>query len=119
MRLSEFDYELPSEAIAQEPVEPRDAARLLVDRGPDRPPQHSRVADLAAEVRPGDVVVINTTRVRPARLAVRRSTGGAGEVLLLSPLDGSATRWEALVRPSAKLRPGDFYQDAGGAWVKK
>ena len=107
MRLSEFDYPLPAEAIAQEPVEPRDAARLLIDRGPDRQPEHSRVAALAAEVGPGDVVVINTTRVRPARLVVRRSTGGAGEVLLLSPLDGSATRWEALVRPSAKLRPGD------------
>ncbi len=107
MRLSEFDYQLPAEAIAQEPVEPRDAARLLIDRGPDRPPEDSRVDALAAEVGPGDVVVINTTRVRPARLAVRRPTGGAGEVLLLSPLDGSATRWEALVRPSAKLSPGD------------
>lgn len=107
MRLSEFEYQLPVEAIAQEPVEPRDAARLLIDRGPDRPPEHSRVAGLPAEVGPGDVVVVNTTRVRPARLAVRRTTGGAGEVLLLSPLDGSTIRWEALVRPSAKLRPGD------------
>ena len=107
MRLSEFEYQLPVEAIAQEPVEPRDAARLLIDRGPDRAPENSRVDGLAAEVGPGDVVVVNTTRVRPARLAVRRATGGAGEVLLLSPLDGSTIRWEALVRPSAKLKPGD------------
>ena len=107
MRLSEFEYQLPVEAIAQEPVEPRDAARLLIDRGPDRAPENSRGDGLAAEVGPGDVVVVNTTRVRPARLAVRRATGGAGEVLLLSPLDGSTIRWEALVRPSAKLKPGD------------
>jgi len=107
VRLSEFEYQLPVEAIAQEPVEPRDAARLLIDRGPDRAPENSRVDGLAAEVGPGDVVVVNTTRVRPARLAVRRATGGAGEVLLLSPLDGSTIRWEALVRPSAKLKPGD------------
>lgn len=107
MRLNEFDYELPADRIAQEPVEPRDAARLLIDRGADTPPAHSRVDALAAEVGPGDVVVVNTTRVRPARLTVRRSTGGKGEVLLLSPVDGSDTRWEALVRPSAKSRPGD------------
>lgn len=107
MQLSEFEYQLPVEAVAQEPVEPRDAARLLVDRGPEAPPEHSRVNRLAAEVGPGDVVVVNTTRVRPARLSVRRSTGGLGEVLLLSPLDGTSTRWEALVRPSAKLKPGD------------
>ena len=75
MRLSEFEYQLPVEAIAQEPVEPRDAARLLIDRGPDRAPENSRVDGLAAEVGPGDVLVVNTTRVRPARLAVRPSVG--------------------------------------------
>lgn len=106
MQLSEFDYPLPPESIAQQPVEPRDAARLLIDRGPGAVPVDSTVADLGAAVGPGDVVVVNSTRVRPARVLLQRRTGGAAEVLLLSPIDGGAT-WEALVRPSRKVAPGD------------
>lgn len=104
-----FDYELPARAIAQTPAEPRDAARLLVDRGPGRSPGHGHIPDLVGLVGPGDVVVLNTTRVLPARLHLRRATGGAAEVLLLEPLEGGppdAARWEALVRPSRKLSPG-------------
>lgn len=119
MRLSEFDYQLPADRIAQEPVEPRDAARLLIDHGEAGSPANSQVSELAQWVGPGDVVVVNTTRVRPARLAVRRSTGGAGEVLLLSPIEASLAHWEALVRPSAKLKPGDLlrtdHRDEPGA----
>jgi len=100
---SSFDYPLPDARIAQHPVEPRDAARLLVDRGPGRAPDHRRVADLPDLLAPGDVVVVNTTKVIPARLALRKLTGGAVEVLLLGPL---GTRWEALVRPSRKVAPG-------------
>ena len=70
------DYQLPPEAIAQVPVEPRDAARLLVDRGPGRTPTHAHVRDLPGLVGPGDVVVVNTTRVLPARLLVTKPTGG-------------------------------------------
>ena len=101
---ADLEYDLPVERIAQVPVEPRDAARLLVDRGPERAPEHRRVADLADLVAPGDLVVLNDTRVRPARLSLRRPTGGTAEVLLLEPVgDGW---WEALVRPGRKLRPG-------------
>ncbi len=106
MRLEDFDYELPEARIAQVPVEPRDAARLLVDRGID-PPEHRHVADLPDLLRPGDVLVVNESRVIPARLRLRRATGGAVEVLLLEPADAEQRRWEALVRPARRLRPGE------------
>jgi len=99
-----FDYDLPEAAIAQAPVEPRDAARMLVDRGAGSPPEHRRVAELPALLGPGDVVVVNTTRVLRARLHLRKATGGAVEVLLLEPLGDD--RWEALVRPGRRVPPG-------------
>lgn len=103
MNAAEFDYDLPPQAIAQHPVEPRSAARLLVALG-DGEPVHATVADLPDHVEPGDVVVVNETRVLPARLALHKATGGAAEVLLLEPLgDG---RWTALVRPARRLPPG-------------
>lgn len=139
----DLDYELPAEAIAQTPLEDRDRARLLVDRG-DRV-DHLRVADLDALVEPGDVVVVNDTRVFPARLRLRRATGGAVEVLLLPasaddgpsgssprPVQGGGTAgggpagggstgggsaadgWrEALVRPSRRLRAGEVVASDG------
>ncbi|MGH9085039.1 MAG: tRNA preQ1(34) S-adenosylmethionine ribosyltransferase-isomerase QueA [Acidimicrobiales bacterium] len=106
METAAFDYDLPPSAIAQVPVEPRDAARLLIDQGPGRPPRHGHVRDLPSLVGAGDVVVVNTTKVLPARLLLRKATGGAVEVLLLEPLDPDERTWEALVRPSRKLRPG-------------
>src|SRR5262245_60147577 len=106
MRLEDFDYELPEARIAQVPLEPRDSARLLVDRG-SAPPEHRRVADLPALLRPGDVVVVNESRVLPARLRLRRSSGGAAEVLLLEPTNAGRTTWEALIRPARRLRPGE------------
>ena len=110
METAHFDYELPEAAIAQSPVEPRDAARMLVDRGAGRPPDHLRVADLPSLLGPGDVVVVNTTRVLRARLHLRKATGGAVEVLLLEPLgDG---RWEALVRPGRRVPPGTVLRPA-------
>jgi S-adenosylmethionine:tRNA ribosyltransferase-isomerase len=100
----ELDYELPPEAIAQTPVEPRDSARLLVDEGADRPPTDRHVRDLPELLRDGDVLVVNETRVLRARLHLRKETGGAVEVLLLERApDGW---WEALVRPSRRLPPG-------------
>ncbi len=104
MDLAEFDYDLPAAAIAQHPAEPRDSARLLVDRGPGVPPDHRTVGDLPGLVRPGDVVVVNTTRVLPARLRLRKDSGGEVEVLLLERTAGGA--WEALVRPGRRVRPG-------------
>jgi S-adenosylmethionine:tRNA ribosyltransferase-isomerase len=104
MRTAEFDYDLPESAIAQEPVEPRDRARLLVDRGADAPPDHRLVSDLTDFVGPGDVVVVNTTRVLPARLHLHKSTGGSVEVLLLEEEHEGV--WQALVRPGRRVGPG-------------
>jgi S-adenosylmethionine:tRNA ribosyltransferase-isomerase len=104
MELADFDYDLPEGTIAQAPIEPRDRARLLVDRGPGHAPEHRTVAHLPSLIRPGDVIVVNTTRVLPARLTLRKPTGGAVEVLLLERLATGA--WEALVRPSRKVPPG-------------
>ncbi len=107
MQLSDLDYDLPASAIAQVPVEPRDAARLLVDGGPGADPGHRHVRDLPDLLGPGDLLVVNDTRVLPARLRLHRATGGAVEVLLLEALDDTARRWEALVRPGRKLRVGE------------
>src|SRR5512145_744786 len=101
MDIADFDYDLPARAVAQRPAQPRDAARLLVDRGAAGV-AHRTVADLPDLVRPGDVVVVNTTRVLPARLRLRKDTGGEVEVLLLERLPSGA--WEALVRPGRRVR---------------
>ncbi|MDJ0767386.1 MAG: tRNA preQ1(34) S-adenosylmethionine ribosyltransferase-isomerase QueA [Ilumatobacter sp.] len=114
MHVDDFDYELPSELIAQTPIEPRDAARLLVDRG-SAPAEHRHVRDLPDLFGPGDLLVVNETKVLPARLAVRRATGGAAEVLLLEPLDAERKVWEALVRPARKLKPGEVLEAADGS----
>jgi S-adenosylmethionine:tRNA ribosyltransferase-isomerase len=98
-------YDLPAAAIAQVPAEPRDAARLLVDRGPAAAPDHWRVSDLPRLVRPGDLLVVNETRVLPARLRLTKDSGGAVEVLLLEP-DGDDRTWKALVRPGRRVPPG-------------
>lgn len=115
-----FDYELPPSAIAQRPVEPRDAARLLVDQGRDVPPRHAHVRDLADLVGPGDLLVVNDTRVLPARLHLRKASGGHVEVLLLERL--AEDRWEALVRPSRRVAAGarlsSLTADAGGSDVE-
>ncbi len=97
-----FDYDLPAEAIGQVPAEPRDAARLLVDGDPV---QHLTVADLPSLLRRGDLVVVNDTRVLPARFHLHKPTGGAVEVLLLEPTGGHH-EWRALVRPGKRLRIG-------------
>ena len=116
MRLSDFDYELPQGRIAQEPVEPRDAARLLVDRGFDEP-AHRRVRDLGELLGDGDLLVVNDTKVLPARLRLRRQSGGAAEVLLLDARDNERRHWEALVRPARKLRNGEELLDEAGTPV--
>lgn len=115
MRVEDFDYPLPVELIAQTPIEPRDAARLLVDRG-SAAAEHRRVAELVELLGPGDVLVVNDTKVIPARLMLQRSSGGVAEVLLLEPVDGHRT-WEALIRPGRKLRSGATLYDADGTAV--
>src|SRR4051795_5465630 len=88
MRAAELDYELPPELIAQRPAERRDSSRLLVYERASRDVRHRHFADLPAELPRGALVVVNDTRVVPARLHLRRETGGAGEVLLVERLGG-------------------------------
>lgn len=116
MQLSDIDYQLPVELIAQVPAEPRDSARLLVDRGSEVPAD-AIVRDLPRYLRDGDVLVVNDTKVVPARLHLSRSSGGAVEVLLLEPLDDSHGTWEALLRPGRKMKSGEVLHGADGAEV--
>lgn len=116
VRSADFDYELPAERIAQTPIAPRDAARLLLDRG-SAAPEHRHVRNLPEILQPGDLLVVNETKVIPARLALHRATGGAAEVLMLEPLDGERRTWEALVRPARRLKPGEVLVGADGSPV--
>jgi S-adenosylmethionine:tRNA ribosyltransferase-isomerase len=121
MRIAEFDYALPEDRIAQTPADPRDSSRLLVALGSTVAHRHTR--DLPELVRPGDLLVVNDTRVLPARLRFVRASGGASEVLLLEDRadeqgaeggPGSDSGWwEALVRPSRKLPPGTVIRLGG------
>ncbi len=112
MRTSDFDYELPPEFIAQHPAEPRDASRLLVLDRADGSITHRHFRDIGAYLRPGDVLVINQTRVIPARLYARKiPTGGKAEILLLRREDEYT--WEALVG-GKRLKEGTRLQVEGG-----
>jgi S-adenosylmethionine:tRNA ribosyltransferase-isomerase len=105
MDTSELDYALPPELIAQEPAAVRDSSRLLVFERGSGAVRHRRFSDLPGELPDGALVVVNDTRVVPARLRVRRPGGGDAEVLLLERRNGDRL-WEALARPSRRLRPG-------------
>ena len=104
MRSSELDYDLPAELVAQRPAERRDGSRLLVHDRRTGETRHRTFAELPDEVR-GHLTVVNDTRVVRARLRLRRRTGGEVEVLLVESL-GSG-EWEALARPSRRLRTGE------------
>ena len=105
MKTSDFDYVLPEELIAQTPVEPRDHSRLLVVHRNDGTLEHRHFYDITEYLRPGDALVVNETKVIPARLlGVKEDTGVPVEVLLLRRIN--ATDWEALVRPGRRLKPG-------------
>ncbi|MCL2332227.1 MAG: tRNA preQ1(34) S-adenosylmethionine ribosyltransferase-isomerase QueA [Actinomycetia bacterium] len=121
MRTDDFDYELPPELIAQTPADPRDSCRLLVlDRATGKR-EHRRFTDLLDYLDPGDLLVVNETRVLPARLRGQRAGGGAAELLLLkqecdkgsevlSRFHGSTASselWECLARPGRRIRVGD------------
>jgi S-adenosylmethionine:tRNA ribosyltransferase-isomerase len=116
MDVALFDYELPPERIAQEAVEPRDAARLLVLDRAGGSIRHHRVADLPTLLKRGDLLVVNDTRVAPARLFARRATGGRVELLLLEPAgrDAGAELWRALVGASRAPRRGEPLALPGG-----
>ena len=112
MRLSELDYDLPEELIAQEPLARRDEARLLVLDRKSKTVEHSRFYKLVRHLRAGDLVVINDTRVLPARLFAQKESGGRVELLLVRPLDGPlegrvevpAGAWVALARTHRALK---------------
>ena len=107
LRVDDFDYDLPEGAIAQTPAEPRDASRLLVlDRATGRI-EHARFGGIGRWLSPGDLLVVNDSRVLPARLVGVRASGGAAEILVLRPLD-DRLRWEALVRPSRRMPAGSI-----------
>jgi S-adenosylmethionine:tRNA ribosyltransferase-isomerase len=120
MRTAELEYDLPSELIAQRPLERRDESRLLVFERETGEIRHLGFRDLPAEL--GDsLVVVNDTRVLPARLRLRRDSGGEAEVLLLESVEDGV--WEALARPSRRLRAGmrigavEFLEGLGeGRW---
>lgn len=105
MNTSDFDYFLLQELIAQDPAADRDSSRLMVVRLAREGFEHRRFTDLCEYLRPGDALVINDTKVIPARLmGIKEASGARVEVLLLKQLDGR--RWEALVRPGKKARAG-------------
>jgi S-adenosylmethionine:tRNA ribosyltransferase-isomerase len=110
MHIREFDFDLPPELIAQEPPAERGAARLLYLPRDGSPIVHTRIAALPDLLAPGDLLVVNNTRVFPARLLGRRvPSGGAVECLLIRRLEapaGDAETWEALMHPGQKLKPG-------------
>lgn len=105
MRISDFDYELPENLIAQQPVTPRDASRLLVLHRDSGAIEHRGFRDLPDYLRAGDLLVLNDTRVIPARLlGTKVGTGGQAELLLLKTTGHDI--WEALARPGRRLQPG-------------
>ena len=114
MQTRELEYPLPPEAVAQQPVEPRHDARLLVHdpAAAGDGVAHRRVRDLPGLLRPGDVVVVNETRVAPARMHLRKRTGGRVEVLVTTPTPAATA--EALVRPGRRVPPGTVLTDGGG-----
>ena len=112
-RTADYDYHLPPDRIAQAPLAKRDESRLMVVRRATGDMEHARFRDLPELFDPGDVIVLNTTRVLRARLLGRRASGAPAEVLLLRPVDGDEV-WEAMVSPGGKLRPGRTVHIADG-----
>lgn len=105
MKTSEFDYLLPVELIAQTPIEPRDNSRLMVLHRANSSVEHHHFFEITDLLEPGDVLVLNDSRVIPARLRGRRESGGKVEFLLLRRLEVGI--WEALVKPSRSVKVGD------------
>lgn len=106
--ISRFDYDLPPELIAQQPIEPRDSSRLLIVPRGGMVFQDRGFRELPDILQMGDVLVLNDTRVIPARLFALRSTGGKVEILLLSHIEGDT--WRALARPARRLKPGEMLE---------
>ncbi|MBF0922529.1 MAG: S-adenosylmethionine:tRNA ribosyltransferase-isomerase, partial [Atopobium sp.] len=118
MRTDDFDYILPEERIAQAPAEPRDSCRLLVLHREDGRLEHKHFTDIVEYLEPGDLVVVNQTRVMPARLVGKKqNTGGVSETLLLKrreDIDALGSVWECLVNPGKRLKPGAVIEYRAG-----
>lgn len=113
MDVSQFDFHLPEELIAQSPLPHRSASRLMVLHRETGKLEHRSFSDLTEYLRPKDVLVINDTRVRPARLiGTKKATGGRVEILLLKPLGDD--RWEVLAKPARRLKPGHAIRFGNG-----
>ena len=106
MKTHDFYYELPPELIAQTPLERRDASRLMVLDRQSGAISHDHFYDIIHYLNPGDCLVMNDSRVLPARLLGHRPTGGVVEVLLLRDLGDKC--WECLVKPGRKMQPGSM-----------
>ena len=120
MRLYDLDYDLPPERIAQHPAARREDARLLVVDRAAGSLHDARVGDLTAWLRPGDALVLNETRVRPARLALRRPSGGRIELLFVRPEgapDEAPGVWRTLARPARNVRIGERLESTAGGLV--
>jgi S-adenosylmethionine:tRNA ribosyltransferase-isomerase len=113
MRLEDLDYELPAELIAQHPAERRDASHLMVIERASGAIHDQRFSDLPRWLEPGDALALNETRVRPARLHVKRASGGAVELLIVRP-DASGG-WIALAKPAKRARAGETLETPDGA----
>ncbi|MCL2881518.1 MAG: tRNA preQ1(34) S-adenosylmethionine ribosyltransferase-isomerase QueA [Coriobacteriia bacterium] len=117
MRTDDFDYALPQELIAQTPAEPRDSCRLLVLDRAAGVCTHRHFTDILDYLDPGDLLVVNETRVLPARLQGIRPGGGAAELLLLKQEDQAGVLWECLARPGKRIRLGDTLSFGEGRLV--
>ena len=112
MKVSDFNYELPEELIAQTPIKKRDESRLLVLNRKNKTIEHKKFKDVISYLEPGDCLVINNTKVIPARLYGKKTTGAKVEFVLLNQIEGDI--WETMVRPGNKLHEGAEVEFANG-----
>lgn len=116
--ISDFEYDLPPERIAQKPLDKKDHSKLMVlDRAAESGVLHKQFFDLPGLLKSGDLLVVNDTRVLPSRLVARRKSGGTIKILLLKPLATNTAIWESMVTPIKRLKPGEVLEvvmDNGG-----
>src|SRR5262245_38226708 len=118
MKVEDFDFNLPEELIAQTPLEKRDASRLMVLDVPNQEFKHRSFKDIVDELEAGDTLVLNNTKVMPARLlGIKEETGATIEVLLLTQLEGD--RWEVLIKPAKRVPIGTVVTFGDGALKAK
>ena len=120
LKLSEFDYKLPKELIAKYPIEPRDACRLMVLDRKTQKIEHRIFRDIIDYLQEGDLLVLNDTKVIPARLQGKKETGAKIEIFLLRPI--TENRWEVLIKNIKRLKPGQkviFGEDFSAKLVEK